>query len=182
MEINLLPRKSFVEKRFFILSITVILLLLAVTYALWTLYLYHNNEKLALLEAVQSKKTEKAILLDNLGWNEEVKKYDEQVRDIKRYELLLDGLHLVEVDWSRILSHVQGLVPSPNTMSFSIKGNYLSGTVQLGDMTSAALFIERLKQYDEFHDIYIDLIQSQASMELPGYQVQFSAYLRLLSF
>lgn len=180
MEINLLPRKSFVEKRFFMLSFTVFLILLALTYTLWSKYLYNSNERLALLEESQAKQLEKATLLDNLGWNEEVKKYDEQVQDIKRYELLIDGLHHVEVDWSRILSHVESLLPSPNTITFSTKGNYLSGTVLLGDLQTAAAFIEQLKTYEEFHDVYIDVIQSGTITT--GYQVQFSAYLKLLSF
>lgn len=182
MEINLLPRKSFIEKRFFLLSSILVLLFMALGYFLWNLYLHHHYENLTLQLEVQTKKTEKTMLLSNLGWNEEVKKYDVQVQDIKRYQLLVDGLQYTEVDWTEIFSHIQGLLPAKNnTLAFTTKGNYLSGTVWLDDLQSAATIIEQLKKYDQFQNVFIDLVEAQTDESL-GYQVHFSAYLSLLSF
>lgn len=183
MEINLLPRKSFVEKRFFLLSFILFLLLFALGYLLWNAYLQKNYENLTLQLEVQTKKTEKTILLSNLGWNEDLKKYDVQVQNIKRYQLIVDGLQHTEIDWPRILSQVQALLPEQNDeLAFTTKGNYLSGTVQLNDLQSAATFIEQLKNYDEFNEVFIELIELQTGNESLSYQIHFSVYLSLLSF
>lgn len=183
MEINLLPRRNFVEKRFFLLSFIVLLLFLLFGYMLWHFYLQNNYENLSLQLDLQTKKIEKTILLSNLGWNEEVKKYDIQVQHIKRYQLLVDGLQHTEVDWTRILSHIQELLPSSNdSLSFTTMGNYISGTVQLHDLQTAASFITALKKDDEIRDVYIDLVELQLGTESLGYQVHFSAYLDVLSF
>lgn len=181
MDINLLPRKSFVEKRFFFLSFLVILLLLAVAYFCWSLYLKQSEANLALQVELQEKKTEKAILLANIGWNEEVKRYEEQVLDIKRYELLIDGLHLLEVDWAGILDSVIALLPSPNhTIAFSASGDYLSGSVLFANITDATLFVDQLKQSEHLKDVFIDVLRRDTQSF--GYEVIFSAYLNLLTF
>lgn len=182
MEINLLPRKSFIEKRFFVLSITVLVLLLAVAYGFWYYYMQQQAKNLALQLEVQNKKLEQAVLLNNLGWNQEVAKYEEQVLQVRRYQLLADGLQITEVNWTAILAHIQSLLPSTdNIITIAMNGDTIHGKVRLNDVTAATHFIEQLRNYESLKDVFVESMES-AEGNGAGYEITFSAYLNLLPF
>lgn len=197
MNINLLPRKTFVEKRFFVLTVTMLVLLLATAYGLWYLYMTHQATNLDLQLEIQGKKLEQARLLSNLGWNEEVRLYEEQIMNIRRYQLLADALQITEVKWSDILAHIESLLPSTtNLRSISTEGDTIHGIVHLDDITVATRFIEDMQRYEHFSDVRISIVERSGTLGIFDtilddnledeadilYEVRFSAYLRILPF
>lgn len=183
MNINLLPRKGFIERRFFVLMVTVFVLLFALAYGLFTLYLHHQSNNLALQLELQGKRLEKAKLLNNLGWNNEVGLYEEHILQIKRYQLLADGLQTMEVDWSSILDHIQSLLPRATALTeWMTEGNAIRGKAEFHDITAATNFTEKMRQYEPFQGSFIDSIDASDGTGNVVYTVSFSAYLQLLSY
>ncbi len=193
MNINLLPRKTFVEKRFFVLIVTMLVALLAIAYGFWSMYMNHKSANLELQVEVQAKKLEQARLLNNLGWNEEVQLYEEQIVNIRRYQLLADALLITEVNWAEIFSHIQALLPNPsNLLSIMTEGDTISGIAQFGDITLATRFIEDLQNYKQIKGVYFELAERNDTNDITGitlendttveYEVTFTAFLNVLPF
>lgn len=174
MEINLIPRKSFVEKYYFYFSMIIVLILAAQAYLLFTFYLDKQKEYLDLQYDIQRLQTDLSTLEENRQWNMDVAQHNTQVKELRSYQALVDGLQLLEYDWSVEMQYLRNILPqgSDSLLNYTISSNQFTGKVYLSTLSEVAQWIDQLHRFERFSDIMIESI-TQDLQSVDRFEVNF---------
>lgn len=159
MEINLLPRKTYIERRFGFLLFMLFLILLALSLFLWGHYLQKEDELQEAQHNVERLKENIKILMANKEWNEGVVLERQKRMAFESYKAEAEQLSRLEWDWSSILTALLQSQPAPfQLLDLHIKDQEMNGVISLFDLNGAATFMERLKQVARIKDVQVNLI------------------------
>lgn len=159
MEINLLPRKTYIERRFGFLLLMLFLIHLALALFLWGHYLQKENERQTTQHNVERLKESIKILMANNEWNEGVVLERQKRMAYESYKAEAEQLRRLEWDWSSILTALLQSQPAPfQLLDLNIKDQEMNGVIALFDLNGAATFMDRLKQVTQITDVQVNLI------------------------
>jgi Tfp pilus assembly protein PilN len=149
MNINILPRKSRIEKAFWPVMLLAVFIYAII--ALWLVYTQFNNGA-----SIEQKRKEISELQTDIQSLRDIRQPDPLAADFQAFQLDVQALKEFRRDWIEILQRISAVLPGTSRV-ISIQVNELGELKlesQFADLQQIAEYIATLSQYSLFESVH----------------------------
>ncbi|WP_134700016.1 PilN domain-containing protein [Ammoniphilus sp. YIM 78166] len=162
MNINLLPKESFVVKNFYKLLTLVFLGLILITVVL-AQFVIHQESNLQVMQAKLERLEQKKEQLEhNKKWNQGVLEREQELKSFMKYKALIEGVEASRgSSWMNMLIDLEYSMPSHGEIiELSGEGNKVTGKAALYTLTDAALLLDKLEKTSSVGSAYLQVLNN----------------------